>query len=220
LSRFDALILDFDGVLVQSVDVKTRAFAELYAEHGPEIVGKVVGHHLVHGGLSRFEKFRHYHRVFLGCDLGAEEEAALGNRFAALVEDAVVAAPWVAGAREYLEGNHARLPIFIASGTPETELVRIVERRGMSHYLAGVHGSPRTKGQIIGTCIREGGLDGSRVLMVGDSITDYEGAREAGVAFLGIAQAKGVFPDAVPLLPDLTRLEHFMTLHHTSQARV
>ena len=220
MSRFDALILDFDGVLVQSVDVKTRAFAQLYAEHGTEVVAKVIDHHLVHGGLSRFEKFRHYHRVFLGRNLGAEEKAALGKRFSALVEDAVVAAPWVAGAREYLDSNHARLPVFVASGTPETELLRIVQRRGMTHYFAGVHGSPRTKGEIIGTCIRERGLDGSRVLMVGDSITDYEGAREAGVAFLGITQARGVFPDAVVLLPDLTRLDQFMTSHHASPARL
>ena len=58
MSRFDALILDFDGVVLQSVDVKTRAFTELYAEHGPEVVAKVVAHHLVHGGVSRYEKFR------------------------------------------------------------------------------------------------------------------------------------------------------------------
>jgi phosphoglycolate phosphatase-like HAD superfamily hydrolase len=210
LSRFDALILDFDGVVLQSVDVKTRAFIELYAEHGPGVVAKVLEHHLVHGGVSRFEKFRLYHSAFLGRELGAEEEAALGARFSALVEDAVVAAPWVPGAREFLESNHRRMALFVASGTPETELVRIVGRRGMAHYFAGVHGSPRTKGEIIATCIREGRFDHTRVLMVGDAITDYEGAQEAGTAFLGIARERGAFPEAVPLLPDLTELERFV----------
>ena len=211
MSRFDALILDFDGVVLQSVDVKTRAFIELYAEHGPEVVAKVLEHHLVHGGVSRFEKFRLYHRAFLGRALKPEEEAALGERFSALVEDAVVAAPWVAGAREYLEMDYRRLPIFVASGTPEAELARIVERRGIAHYFAGVHGSPRKKGEIIATCTREGGLAATRVLMVGDSITDYEGAQEAGAAFLGITRDRSAFPATVPLLPDLTGLARFMT---------
>jgi len=211
LSRFDALVLDFDGVVLESVDVKTRAFTELYEEHGPEVVAKVVAHHLVHGGVSRFEKFRLYHRSFLGRELDAREEAALGERFIALVEDAVVAAPWVAGAHEYLEMNYRRLPIFVASGTPETELARIVQRRGIAHYFAGVHGSPRTKGKIIATCIREGRFHATRVLMVGDSITDYEGAQEAGAAFLGIARDRSAFPSSVPLLPDLTGLARFMT---------
>ena len=210
LSRFDALVLDFDGVVLESVDVKTRAFTELYEEHGPEVVAKVVAHHLVHGGVSRFEKFRLYHRSFLGRELDAREEAALGERFTALVEDAVVAAPWVAGAHEYLEMNYRRLPIFVASGTPETELARIVQRRGIAHYFAGVHGSPRTKGKIIATCIREGRFHATRVLMVGDSITDYEGAQEAGAAFLGIARDRSAFPSSVPLLPDLTGLARFM----------
>lgn len=210
MSRFDALVLDFDGVVLQSVDVKTHAFVELYGGHGPEVVAKVLEHHLVHGGVSRFEKFRHYHRAFLGRALGAEEEAALGRRFSALVEDAVVCAQWVPGAREYLEDNHRRLPIFVASGTPETELARIVGRRGMAHYFAGVHGSPRTKGEIIATCVREGGLDASRVLMVGDAITDYRGAQEAGAAFLGITRDGNAFPENVPTLPDLTQLERYM----------
>jgi HAD superfamily hydrolase (TIGR01549 family) len=212
LSRFDALILDFDGVVLQSVDVKTRAFAAIYAEHGPEVVAKVVDYHLAHGGVSRFEKFRHYHRAFLGRALESEEETALAERFSALVEDAVVAAPWVAGAREYLEMSYRRLPIFVASGTPETELARIVQRRGIAQYFAGVHGAPRTKGKIIATCIREGRFEATRVLMVGDSITDYEGAQEAGAAFLGIARDRSAFPENVPLLPDLTGLERFMAV--------
>ena len=212
MSRFDALVLDFDGVVLQSVDVKTRAFIELYTPHGPEVLAKVLEHHLVHGGVSRYEKFRLYHRTLLKRELGADEEAALGKRFTALVEDAVIAAPWVAGAREFLEMHHRRLPIFVASGTPEEELVRVVERRGIAHYFAGVHGSPRTKGGIIATCVREGDLDAKRVLMVGDAITDYEGAQEAGVAFVGITHDRRAFPESVPLLPDLTGLARFMAL--------
>ena len=211
MRRYDALVLDFDGVIVQSVDVKTRAFIALYAEHGPDVVAKVVNHHRVHGGMSRFEKFRHYHRDFLGSTLGAEEEAALCERFSALVEDAVVVAPWVPGAREYLERNHRSLPVFVASGTPQPELTRIVQRRGIAHYFAGVHGSPRRKGEIIAACARERDLDRARVLMVGDAITDYRGAQEAGTAFLGITSDRDVFPESVPLLPDLTQLEHFMS---------
>lgn len=32
--KFDAIVFDFDGVLVESVDVKTQAFATLYSEYG------------------------------------------------------------------------------------------------------------------------------------------------------------------------------------------
>ena len=200
-------MFDFDGVLVESVDVKTRAFAALYAEHGKEVVAAVVAHHLAHGGLSRFEKFRHCHRVFLGRDLPAAEERALGERFSALVEDAVVASAWIPGAREFLEAWHGQLPMYVASGTPEAELLRIVERRGMARYFAGVRGTPATKGELIAGFARAEGVSPERVLMVGDSTTDYEGALQAGSGFVGIASSPvPVFGPEVAVLPDLIGL--------------
>ena len=37
-----AIIFDFDGVILDSVNVKTKAFELLYEEYGPEIQKKVV----------------------------------------------------------------------------------------------------------------------------------------------------------------------------------
>jgi HAD superfamily hydrolase (TIGR01549 family) len=209
--RFDAIVFDFDGVLVESVDVKTRAFAALYDPHGNDVVEQVVAWHLAHGGVSRYEKFRHFHRTFLGRALAPAEEAELGERFSALVEEAVIAADWVPGAREFLEGWHARLPLFVASGTPEEELLRIVARRGMTRFFSGVAGAPRKKGTILRDFLERSGVSPDRMLMVGDAMTDYEGAAEAGVPFLGIApSAANPFPPGVPVLPDLTGFAAFL----------
>lgn len=209
--RFDAIVFDFDGVLVESVDVKTRAFAALYEPHGAEVVRQVVAWHLAHGGVSRYEKFRHFHRVFLGRALAPAEEAELGERFSVLVEEAVIAAAWVPGAREFLEGWHACLPLFVASGTPEEELLRIIERRGMARFFAGVAGAPRKKGAILRDFLGRSGAAPDRVLMVGDAMTDFDGAAEAGVPFLGIAPAAAnPFPPGVPVLPDLTGFAAFL----------
>lgn len=209
--RFDAIVFDFDGVLVESVDVKTRAFAALYDPHGTDVVEQVVAWHLAHGGVSRYEKFRHFHRAFLGRTLAPAEETELGERFSALVEEAVIVADWVPGAREFLEGWHARVPLFVASGTPEEELVRIIERRGMTRFFSGVAGAPRRKGAILRDFLERSGVSPDRLLMVGDAMTDYDGATEAGVPFLGIAPAgANPFPPGVPVLPDLTGLAVFL----------
>lgn len=205
--QFDAVVFDFDGVLVESVDVKTRAFAALYEQHGADVVKRVVEWHLAHGGVSRFEKFRHFHQTFLGRALAPAEEAELGRCFSALVEEAVIAAAWLPGAREFLDGWHARLPLFVASGTPEEELLRIIERRGMAHYFAGVAGAPRRKSAILRDFLAHSGAAPARLLMVGDAMTDFDGATEVGVSFLGIAPAgANPFPTGVPVLPDLNGL--------------
>lgn len=206
--RYQAVVLDFDGVLVESVDVKTQAFATLYRPYGADVVERVVDYHLAHGGLTRTEKFRYYHEKLLGMPLSTGMAAELGERFSRLVEDAVVAAPWVPGAMEFLGKYSCLLPLFIASGTPEEELKRIVERRGMSRYFAGVYGAPRTKAEILLHISAKHGFDTPAMLMVGDARGDYEGALQAGTAFVGRAGGNaGFFPPDVGLITDLQGLE-------------
>jgi phosphoglycolate phosphatase-like HAD superfamily hydrolase len=207
--RYDAIVFDFDGVLVESVDVKTQAFGALYSEYGDRIVEQVKAYHLLHGGVSRFDKFRYYHEVLLGKDLTKEEEIRLGDLFSQYVEDAVVDAVYVSGAYEFLESNYQSTPLFVASGTPDQELNRIVSRRSMSHYFVSVHGSPAKKGDIIQDIMAKYGYQPDRVLMVGDAIADYEGAITAGVEFVGrVMQYPETypFPAGTIILPDLVEL--------------
>ena len=93
----EAVLFDFDGVIVESADIKTEAFRLLYAPYGQDVVAAAVAHHLAHGGVSRRKKIRHCHRVLLGIELERGELDALCHRFSQLVEDQVVAAPMVAG---------------------------------------------------------------------------------------------------------------------------
>lgn len=208
--RFDAIVFDFDGVLVDSVDVKTRAFAALYEPYGPEVVGKVVAWHLEHGGVSRYRKFRHFHQVFLGQPLSGAEESRLADRFSALVEEAVIAAAWIPGALEFLEGKQAQMPLFVASGTPEEELVRIIERRNMKRYFSGVGGAPKGKAEIIAGFLGSHNIAPDRTLMVGDAMTDLEAANTVGTAFLGVAADSNPFPQGVSTAKDLAGLESFL----------
>ena len=83
------IIFDFDGVLVDSVDIKTRAFANLFKDKSPEIVKAVVEHHLTHGSMSRFDKIRHYYKEFLKQPLTDEMLNSLCGRFAEIVFEEV-----------------------------------------------------------------------------------------------------------------------------------
>jgi phosphoglycolate phosphatase-like HAD superfamily hydrolase len=207
--KYDAIVFDFDGVLVESVDVKTQAFGALYADYGEHIVEQVRAYHIQHGGVSRFEKFRYYHEVLLGKNLTDEEEMRLGDRFSEYVEDAVVKADYVAGAYELLENNYQSTPLFVASATPDRELKRIVARRNMSHYFVSVHGAPISKGAIIKDVLSKYRFDPDRVLMVGDAISDRQGAIAAGVKFVGrVMQYPETypFPLGTTVLPDLVEL--------------
>jgi beta-phosphoglucomutase-like phosphatase (HAD superfamily) len=183
---WQAFFFDFDGVLADSVEVKTRAFAQLFAPFGPEIAAKVVEHHRRYSGVTRVEKFRHYYQEFLGQPLDEAGLADLCSRFARLVVDEVVAAPEISGAEAFLHRWAARLPCFVVSATPEPEIIEIVRRRGWSEYFKEVMGAPRSKKENLANLLGRHRLMPARCLFFGDAESDYRAAQACGVHFLGI----------------------------------
>jgi phosphoglycolate phosphatase-like HAD superfamily hydrolase len=178
-----AVALDFDGVVAESLDVKTRAFVRVF-DAFPEHAAAIEQLHLDHGGLSRFVKFEMIHRDILGIPLTDDERGRLGERFAEIVVEEVVAAPFVRGAHELLVWLAATRPVFVISGTPQEEMRSIVERRGLTPLLAGVYGSPDTKDAILRRLAGANALEPQQLLFVGDAMTDYDGALAAGVPFV------------------------------------
>jgi len=205
-----AIIFDFDGVIAESVSIKTEAFAEMFKHCDQEVVGKVIEYHLAHSGVSRLEKFKYYYKEVLEEVLTDEGLRALCDKFSTLVVDKVVAAPWVNGAKEFLEENHSKYKMFIASGTPDPEIKEIVDRKGIGPFFEEVQGSPRLKKDITQDILERYELDRMEVLFVGDAPSDLTAAKESGVHFVGRIPVNGHNPfDKVDfdVIPDLTLLE-------------
>ena len=64
---WQAIIFDFDGVLVESVDIKTQAFAGLYQSYGETIVGKVVRYHSLMVACHATKNFDISNNIFWKC---------------------------------------------------------------------------------------------------------------------------------------------------------
>ena len=179
-----AVIFDFDGVLVESVDIKTGAFAKLFEKEGKDVVKKVVDYHLKNAGVSRFEKLEYIYKNILGRPLPKSEFEDLCQKFARLVTNEVVAAPYVKGAREFLRRSYSRYACFISSATPQLEIEEIVRRREMERYFKGVYGSPKAKKDIVKDIMMMNGLAGHESVYVGDALSDYGAAKANGVIFI------------------------------------
>jgi phosphoglycolate phosphatase-like HAD superfamily hydrolase len=205
--HWQALFFDFDGVLADSLEVKTRAFARLFEPFGPEIVSQVEDHHRRHGGMTRVDKFRHYYAEFLGQPLSEAGLAELCRRFARLVVDEVVAAPEIPGVEAFVRAHYEKVPCFIISAAPETELREIVQRRGYARYFRQVRGAPSSKKDNLAAVLGEYGFAPARCWFFGDAESDYRAAQACGVQFLGVVPG----PEA-PLLqvaPNITWMRDF-----------
>jgi HAD superfamily hydrolase (TIGR01549 family) len=194
------IIFDFDGVIVESVSVKTDAFQKLFS-FVPDHVDEIVQFHLKNGGMSRFDKFRYIYDTILHEDLSDEQFEKLSRRFSDLVEDAVAQAPFVDGARDFIDTMSDRYKLYIVSATPQVELRRIVNQKGISRYFMGVFGSPTKKIDHILRIVTENKVSPNDVLYVGDAVNDWEAARTARVKF--IARIKHSELDKFSKLPNV-----------------
>lgn len=185
MSEPKAIILDFDGVILESADIKTQAFVHLFEGHPPHVVNAIVQHHLDNVGLSRYEKLKYIYPAILKRPLGAQEMEELSRRFAEYVVEPVRACPEVEGATEFLRVYSKRCLLFVASGTPEEELRELAQARGLSRFFTAVFGSPATKSQICASILRQWHLQPAEAVFVGDSLTDFREASRTGVPFIG-----------------------------------
>lgn len=179
------IAFDFDGVILESVDAKTQAFARIAEPFGEEARDRLVLYHKLHGGVSRVEKFIWLYREFVGRAPTDAEMADLSRRFTELSLDNVLHAPMVAGAQDVLERWKGRVPMVVCSGTPSAELRLVVEKRGFAPYFKALYGTPPAKSALLRQAVLDARADPADVVMIGDSSTDLDAAEDVGTRFYG-----------------------------------
>jgi len=178
------IIFDFDGVIAESVQVKTDAFASLYNQYGNNIVTKVIEHHEANGGMSRFEKIKLYHGSYLNKAITNEQIEELANQFSKLVVDKVINAPYVPGALAYIQECSKKYKLFISTGTPTNEMCQILSGREISKYFIEVYGSPEKKSAHISKIMSNYNYYSDELIFYGDANTDIDAAEQANIPFV------------------------------------
>lgn len=206
-----AIMLDFDGVIAESVDVKTGAFREIFSRY-TDNVEPVVSYHLQNNGISRFIKFRHIWENILMKPYDKEVELTLGKEFSAAVTEKVVNSPFVGGALDFLNAYYKIIPLYVASAVPEEELKTIVERKGIGKYFTGLYGyPPTTKSEAIRDVMRRQSVDAGNIVFIGDSHEDMKAANDMGAIFLARHNKENFDDTTAPLFYDLNGILKYIS---------
>lgn len=195
------LVLDFDGVLIESNDLKTAAFEVVFARF-PEHLPAMMAFHHAHVSESRYVKFEHLATHHLGRAADDPVVQELADAFAREMRLRLIACPDVAGAATFLARVGDRLPVYLASMTPDEELSDLVKMRGWNHYFQHTYGCPPwSKERAITSVIEAHGRDG--LVFVGDSAGDQRVAARMAIEF--VARDSGLpFDDPRPTAyPDM-----------------
>ena len=184
IAKYNFFIFDCDGVILNSNNLKSRAFAEALTGEPPDLVAEFVEYHKNNGGISRYEKFRYYYeRMKNKVDSENEIENALNN-FANIVSEGLIKCHYIPGVIKFIKKLHLKQKkLFVVSGSDEEELLDVFRKRMISHYFENIYGSPIGKIENTSKVIKLMGKD-QNGLFFGDSKLDYDAALKYRLGFV------------------------------------
>lgn len=199
------IVLDFDGTLVDSNEIKRQGFLSFAcADNGGEakmrkILNEVSG--------DRTFILSAYLQEIIGrpCEDGELSDAL--QSYNDMVDAAVVSASEMFGASNFLATlRHEGIKLILSSATPEKNLLDIVARRGWLDMFDMVFGSPRDKIATLKSLISPK-TSASQLAVVGDGQDDRNSAREIGCRFFPVGEARGITAgEKIYTLPEICSL--------------
>ena len=183
LRSYTSIMWDFDGVIKDSVDIKTKAYESLFMPYGANVAKFVKEHHEANGGMSRFDKIPTYLK-FAGLNASDPVISDFCERFSKSVMEGVIDSPWVPGVKEYLVDSNTQQLFVLVTATPQAEIEIILDRLGISSCFKKVFGAPIRKEIAVLNAMEIYGLSPNEVLMIGDSSSDLQAAKRNSISFL------------------------------------
>ncbi|MCP4608397.1 MAG: HAD family hydrolase [Planctomycetes bacterium] len=178
------IVLDFDGVIVESEEIKNQAFRDLFSNY-PQYVDQIMSYHLAHKTTSRYEKFEYIVTQILGEVYDKARASAIDSRFSPFIRQRIIECPYVPGAKDFLDYFSSTVPLYLVSATPQEELGIIIESRTIDRRFKGVYGNPWQKTDAIDEIMREEKVAPEAVVYIGDTMDDYRVAEQLGLLFVG-----------------------------------
>ncbi|MBO1922993.1 HAD family hydrolase [Thiomicrorhabdus sp. 6S3-12] len=186
IEKYQNLIFDCDGVVLNSNKIKTEAFYNVAKVYGHEAANALVDYHVQNGGVSRYRKFTYLITEILKKPMDEIELKALLDHFALEVKKALMTCQVAEGLSELRERTKDA-KWFIVSGGDQSELREVFAARGLGCYFnGGIFGSPDTKDEILSREMNSANIV-MPALFIGDSKYDHIAAREANLDFLFVS---------------------------------
>jgi phosphoglycolate phosphatase-like HAD superfamily hydrolase len=183
LDKFKLIFWDFDGVIKESVSVKTDAFVELFKSYGDNVCNKVKQHHIENGGMSRFDKIPLYLKWSNEEPTSAKVDEICA-KFSRIVKNKVIKSAWVPGVEKFLCSNKEKYIFIMVSATPQGELEDICKSLKLDKFFSEIYGSPTTKSNSIKMSINNYNIPPEECLMIGDARADIDAANENNISFI------------------------------------
>jgi len=187
LEKYTTFFWDFDGVILDSNSVREYGFKKVLENFEEKQVNQLLDFHRKNGGLSRYVKFRFFYEEVLKQAVTAEKIDELAASFSEIMMEELIKPKYlIKEAVVFIEQHATKIPMYIVSGSDQTELRFLCEKLSLSDHFKGIYGSPIPKIQLVKTILEENAtIIPAQSCLIGDSHNDWEAAQVNKLDFIG-----------------------------------
>jgi phosphoglycolate phosphatase-like HAD superfamily hydrolase len=186
LSNKKVLLWDFDGVIIDSNVVRELGFKKIFATFDATLVNELLKFHNKNGGLSRYVKIRYFYEEILKMKITDAEITKLADEFSSVMRNELVKKKYlIEETVKYIESVKSSFTMHIVSGSDQEELRFLCNELDVAKFFLSIHGSPTHKNDLVKNLISSHQYNTDDLVLIGDSINDYEAAKINGIDFIG-----------------------------------
>jgi phosphoglycolate phosphatase-like HAD superfamily hydrolase len=178
------IIFDFDGVILDSVPIKTEGFRKLFQNFSTNDINKLVLYHELNGGKSRYVKIKYFFNELLHKDISEQQILEYANKYSEITKEELTNPKYISeDTLSFIRENYKKYEMHIASGADEKDLKYICEKLDLTKYFLSINGSPKIKGEIVKSILLDNNYDTNETVLIGDSVNDFDSAEDNGIDF-------------------------------------
>jgi phosphoglycolate phosphatase-like HAD superfamily hydrolase len=183
IQDYETIIFDCDGVILNSNNIKTKAFYETVLPYGKKFAETLVQYHIQNGGISRYQKFEFFLKEIVKLEVTEENLNKLLDSFSEITKLALLRCQIADGIFELRE--QLKSDWIVVSGGDQDELNEVFSSRNISPLFVKscIFGSPESKDVILDREIRLSTIK-NPALYIGDSQYDHEVSRNFSLDFI------------------------------------
>ena len=180
------ILFDFDGVILDSMPIRDYGFKKIFEDFDDNLVNKLLEYHNKNGGLSRYVKIKYFYNKLLKQEILEEKIINYADNFSKIMRRELIDKRYlIVNTLKFIKDNYNKYNLHIVSGSDERELQYLCKELGIGSFFQSINGSPTHKNILVKNVLIVNKYIESETILIGDSINDYEAAKENNLDFYG-----------------------------------
>ena len=174
------IIFDFDGVIINSHKIKTKAFFLTFKSYGKTIANDSQKFHEKNIGKSRYYKFKFIFKKYLKKKIKKNEIKILDENYDNFTKNKIQKLKPSKHLLDFLKKNKNIFNFYISTGTPQKKIIEILKKIKLIKYFKKIYGGPKSKTSHISE-IKKNRL---KTIFIGDSYEDFLASKKTKTLFV------------------------------------